>query len=127
MKKILLSVLITLCSLISYSQNVFQKAYDASIGTREDVNSPVEWYVKNKEVDIVICYEDDKVKIFADETKTYRSIKVVKDNEDYTNWLMVDDNGLKCFLSVGVHKETKLSYLKIEYVDTVILYFTKPN
>jgi len=35
MKKILLSVLITLCSLISYSQNVFQKAYDASIGTRE--------------------------------------------------------------------------------------------
>ena len=127
MKKILLSVLITLCSLISYSQNVFQKAYDASIGTREDVNSPVEWYVKNKEVDIVICYEDDKVKIFADETKTYRSIKVVKDNEDYTNWLMVDDKGLKCFLSVGVHKETKLSYLKIEYVDTVILYFTKPN
>ena len=111
MKKILLSVLITLCSLISYSQNVFQKAYDASIGTREDVNSPVEWYVKNKEVDIVICYEDDKVKIFADETKTYRSIKVVEDNEDYTNWLMVDDKGLKCYLYVGVHKETKLSYL----------------
>jgi hypothetical protein len=127
MKKILLSVLITLCSLISYSQNVFQKAYDASIGTREDVNSPVEWYVKNKEVNIVICYEDDKVKIFADETKTYRSIKLIEDNEEYTNWLMVDDKGLKCFLSVGVHKETKLSYLKIEYVDTVILYFTKPN
>ncbi len=127
MKKILLSVLITLCSLISYSQNVFQKAYDASIGTREDVSSPVEWYVKNKEVDILICYEDDKVKIFADETKIYRSIKVVEDNEDYTNWLMVDDKGLKCYLSVGVHKETKLSYLKIEYVDTVILYFTKPN
>ena len=127
MKKILLSVLITLCSLISYSQNVFQKAYDASIGTREDVNSPVEWYVKNKEVNIVICYEEDKVKIFADETKTYRSIKLIEDNEEYTNWLMVDDKGLKCFLSVGVHKETKLSYLKIEYVDTVILYFTKPN
>ena len=83
--------------------------------------------VKNKEVDIVICYEDDKVKIFADETKTYRSIKVVEDNEDYTNWLMVDDKGLKCYLYVGVHKETKLSYLKIEYVDAVILYFTKPN
>jgi hypothetical protein len=127
MKKILLSVLIILCSLISYSQNVFQKAYDASIGTREDVNSPVEWYVKNKEVNIVICYEDDKVKIFADETKTYRSIKLIEDNEEYTNWLMVDDKGLKCYLSVGVHKETKLSYLKIEYVDTVILYFTKPN
>jgi hypothetical protein len=127
MKKILLSVLITLCSLISYSQNVFQKAYDASIGTREDVNSPVEWYIKNKEVDIVICYEDDKVKIFADETKTYRSIKLIEDNEEYTNWLMVDDKGLKCYLSVEVHKETKLSYLKIEYVDTVILYFTKPN
>ena len=127
MKKIFLSVLITLCSLISYSQNVFQKAYDASIGTREDVNSPVEWYVKNKEVNIVICYEDDKVKIFADETKTYRSIKLIEDNEEYTNWLMVDDKGLKCYLSVGVHKETKLSYLKIEYVDTVILYFTKPN
>ena len=127
MKKILLSVLITLCSLISYSQNVFQRAYDASIGTREDVNSPVEWYVKNKEVNIVICYEDDKVKIFADETKTYRSIKLIEDNEEYTNWLMVDDKGLKCYLSVGVHKETKLSYLKIEYVDTVILYFTKPN
>ena len=75
MKKILLSVLITLCSLISYSQNVFQKAYDASIGTREDASSPVEWYVKNKEVDILICYENDKVKIFADETKTYRLIK----------------------------------------------------
>jgi hypothetical protein len=76
---------------------------------------------------IVICYEDDKVKIFADETKTYRSIKLIEDNEEYTNWLMVDDKGLKCYLSVGVHKETKLSYLKIEYVDTVILYFTKPN
>ena len=31
------------------------------------------------------------------------------------------------FLSVGVHKETKLSYLKIEYTDVVILYFTKQN
>ena len=40
---------------------------------------------------------------------------------------MVDDKGLKCYLYVGVHKETKLSYLKIEYVDAVILYFTKPN
>jgi len=127
MKKLVLSVLITLCSLISYSQNVFQKAYDASIATREDVSSPLEWYVKNKEVDILICYEDDKVKIFADETKTYRSIKLVVDNQDVTTWLMADDKGLKCHLSVGVHKETKLSYLKIEYVDAVILYLTKPN
>ena len=127
MKKLLLSVLITLCSLISYSQNVFQKAYDASIATREDVSSPLEWYVKNKEVDILICYEDDKVKIFADETKTYRSIKLVLDNQDVTTWLMVDEKGLKCHLSVGVHQETKLSYLKIEYVDAVILYLTKPN
>jgi len=127
MKKLVLSVLITLCSLISYSQNVFQKAYDASIATREDVSSPLEWYVKNKEVDILICYEDDKVKIFADETKTYRSIKLVVDNQDVTTWLMADDKGSKCHLSVGVHKETKLSYLKIEYVDAVILYLTKPN
>lgn len=127
MKKLLLSVLITLCSLISYSQNVFQKAYDASIATREDVNSPLEWYAKNKEVDILICYEDDKVKIFADETKTYRSIKLVVDNQDVTTWLMVDEKGTKCHLSVGVHQETKLSYLKIEYVDAVILYLTKPN
>ena len=77
--------------------------------------------------DLVRALRLSKVKIFADETKTYRSIKLIEDNEEYTNWLMVDDKGLKCYLSVGVHKETKLSYLKIEYVDTVILYFTKPN
>jgi hypothetical protein len=41
--------------------------------------------------------------------------------------LMLDENGKKCNAEIGFHQETKLYYLKIEYTDTVILYFTTPN
>ena len=72
MKKIFLSVLLTLCSLIIFSQPVFYKAYDISFGTREDNDSAIEWIVKNKEVQILIAYEDDKIKVYANETQIYR-------------------------------------------------------
>jgi hypothetical protein len=127
MKKIFLSVLITLCSLISISQPVFQKAYDGSFGVRQDVNSPVEWYEKNKTVDILICFEDDKITIFSKETQIYRLLKQVDEDKNCITWLMVDEKGLKCNVNSGLHQETKLLYLKIEYSDAVILYFTKPN
>jgi hypothetical protein len=42
-------------------------------------------------------------------------------------WLMVNEKGLKCNVNSGLHQETQLLYLKIEYSDAVILYFTKPN
>lgn len=127
MKKILLSVLITLCSLISISQPVFQKAYDGSFGIRQDANSPVEWYEKNKTLDILICFEDDKITIFSKETQVYRLLKQVDEDKNGVTWLMVDEKGLKCNVKSGLHQETQLLYLKIEYSDAVILYFTKPN
>jgi hypothetical protein len=127
MKKILLSVLLTLCSLIIFSQPVFYKAYDISFGTREDADSKIEWIVKNKEVQILIAYEDDKIKVYANETQIYRLVKQVSDLETSSTWLMLDENGKKCNAEIGFHKETKLYYLKIEYTDTVILYFTTPN
>ena len=127
MKKIFLSVLITLFSLISISQPVFQKAYDGSFGVRQDVNSPVEWYEKNKTLDILICFEDDKITIFSKETQIYRLLKQVDEDKNGITWLMVDEKGLKCNVNSGLHQETKLLYLKIEYSDAVILYFTKPN
>lgn len=127
MKNLLLTFLLTLCSLTFYSQPVFFKAYDISFGTRVDAQSQIEWIVKNKEVQILIAYEDDKIKVYANETQIYRMVKQVTSFENSTTWLMLDENGKKCNAEIGIHQETKLYYLKIEYTDTVILYFTIPN
>jgi hypothetical protein len=127
MKNLLLTFLLTLCSLTFYSQPVFYKAYDISFGTRQDIDSQVEWIVKNKEVQILIAYEDDKIKVYANETQIYRMVKQVSSFENSTTWLMLDENGKKCNVEIGFHSETKLHYTKIEYTDTVILYFTIPN
>jgi hypothetical protein len=127
MKKIFLTFLLIVSFLTIYSQPVFYKAYDISFGTREDLDSPIEWIVKNKEVQILIAYEDDKIKVYANETQIYRMVKQVSSFENSTTWLMLDENGKKCNAEIGFHSETKLHYTKIEYTDTVILYFTIPN
>ena len=127
MKSIILGVTALFASVTAISQPVFQKAYDVSLGTRKDESSQVEWVAKNQVVDILICYEDDKITVYSKEKQTYRLINPTYSNDDYTTWLMIDEKGLKCYASSGVHAETSLMYLKIEYVDVIILYLTKPN
>ena len=103
MKKLFLTFLLIVSFLTIYSQPVFYKAYDISVGTREDFDSQVEWIVKNKEVQILIAYEDDKIKVYANETQIYRMVKQVTSFENSTTWLMLDENGKKCNAEIGFH------------------------
>ena len=114
-------------SVTALAQPLFQKGYDLSLAVRKDESSPPEWITKNQVVDVLICYEDDKITVYSKETQIYRMINKVSETEDFATWLMIDGKGLKCHATSGVHRETSLLFLKIEYVDTVILYLTRPN
>jgi hypothetical protein len=130
MKSFLVGVMALITSMTALGQEgqpVFQKAYDLSMGTRADINSQIEWIAKNQAADVLICYEDDKITVYSKETQTYRVINKTYETDDYATWLAVDKNGRRCTTSAGIHAETKLLFLRIEYVDTVIVYLTKPN
>lgn len=127
MKSLLVGVMALISSMTALGQPVFQKGYDLSMGTRKDIETQIEWVTKNQAVDILICYADEKITIYSKETQTYRTINKTFENDDYATWLAVDQNGLKCSASVGRHAKTNLTYLRIEYLDTIIVYLTNPN
>jgi hypothetical protein len=127
MKKILILTIILFNSIISYSQSSFQRGYEMSVGLREEVTDTVVWIIENKETDVLIAYDTDKITIFSGKTQIYRNIKPLLSNEQTSTWLMVDNDGGKCHVEFGIYSEKKIMYLKIEYIDTIIIYLTKPN
>jgi len=69
MKSFILGVMAFFSSVTALAQPLFQKGYDLSLAVRKDESSPPEWITKNQVVDVLICYEDDKITVYSKETQ----------------------------------------------------------
>ena len=125
MKKFILSILLFLSTLLSFSQEVgFARATEFYIG-RRDVNQEIIWNGTPSVVDILIKLEDDKVTIFSKEVQVYRVVAKIRDEESIITYRMLDLNGINCNFHMGPSETQGKIFIAIEYSDYAWMYLTK--
>jgi hypothetical protein len=78
MKKLLLTLLITLTSLVSFAQeSLFGKAYEFHFG-KVSYNDEIEWIRKPTPVDIMVQFNNGEIIIFSEEHQVYQIIYIRK-------------------------------------------------
>jgi hypothetical protein len=125
MKKFILSTLLVLSSLFSFSQEVgFARATELYTGYR-DTNQEIVWNGSPTTVDILIKLENDKVTIFSQQMQVYRVVTKLRDEESIITYRMVDLNGVNCNFHMGPSDTQGKIFIFIEYNDYVWMYLTE--
>jgi hypothetical protein len=126
MKKLLfLLLLVSFTSLFSQeSKIVYLRAQSASMGVRQDENSPVsEWIVDGKEVNILVELHQTKVVIYSNTTQNYYVVNAVDAAEGSSRWLCKDKDGKSCYVLMVFKEEyPDLITIAVEYNDLVWFY-----
>lgn len=126
MKKFILSTLLVLSTLFSFSQEVgFARAHEFTIGQRDFSTNEIVWNGTPTVVDILIKLEDDKVTIFSKEQQIYRVVAKIRDEESIITYRMLDSNGISCNFHMGSSGTEGSIYIAIEYSDYAWMYLTK--
>jgi len=125
MKKFILSLVLVVSSLLSFSQEIgFARATELYTGYR-DTNQEIVWNGSPTTVDILIKLEDDKVTIFSQQTQIYRVVGKLHDEDSYITYRMVDLQGGNCNFHMGPSETQGYIYIAIEYNDYAWMYLTK--
>jgi hypothetical protein len=127
MKKYLISFIFVIFTTLSFSQPLFHKAYNTSVGVRENYQSEITWKIKNESTAILVAYSQDKIEIFSNEIHTFRIIKMINSSDTETVWMSLDEDGIKCLVVAGISQNPETLYLKIEYNDFIVIYLTKSD
>jgi len=125
MKKFILSLVLVVSSLLSFSQEIgFARATELYTGYR-DTNQEIVWNGSSTSVDILIKLEDDKVTIFSQQTQIYRVVGKLHDEDSYITYRMVDLQGGNCNFHMGPSETQGYIFIAIEYNDYAWMYLTK--
>ena len=125
MKKFILSLVLVLSTLLSFSQEVgFAKAVELYTGYR-DTNNEIVWNGSPTSVDILIKLEDDKVTIFSQQTQVYRVVTKLSDKDSYITYRMLDSQGGNCNFHMGPSETQGYIFIAIEYNDYAWMYLTE--
>jgi len=125
MKKFILSLVLVVSSLLSFSQEIgFARATELYTGYR-DTNQEIVWNGCPTTVDILIKLEDDKVTIFSQQTQIYRVVGKLHDEDSYITYRMVDLQGGNCNFHMGPSETQGYIFIAIEYNDYAWMYLTK--
>ncbi|CAB4129786.1 hypothetical protein UFOVP117_100 [uncultured Caudovirales phage] len=125
MKKFILSLVLVLSTLLSFSQEVgFARATELYTGYRDE-NQEIVWNGSPSSVDILIKLEDDKVTIFSQQTQVYRVVGKIRDEDSYITYRMLDSQGGNCNFHMGPSETQGYIFIAIEYNDYAWMYLTK--
>lgn len=122
---LLLFLLVSFTSLFAQQSNiVYLRAHNASMGVRQDENSPVtEWIVDGKEVNILVELHQNKVIIYSNTTQNYYVINQVENGDDSKRWLCRDKDAKSCYVAMYYNKDyPSLITLAVEYNDLIWFY-----
>jgi len=125
MKKFILSLVLVVSSLLSFSQEIgFARATELYTGYR-DTNQEIVWNGSPTTVDILIKLEDDKVTIFSQHMQVYRVVAKLRDEESIITYRMLDSDGVNCNFHMGPSETQGFIFIAIEYSDYAWMYLTK--
>lgn len=125
MKKFILTFLVMITSLVTFSQDIkFARANSVLLGSK-NTNSEVTWS-EAQDCDLLVKIEQSKVTIYSDKIQEYRVINTMEQQDDYAKWLMSDSRGVNCWFYMGVTEDGQY-FVGIEYNDYVWFYLITPQ
>lgn len=121
MKKLILTLVLSLLTIISFSQ-VWARAVSLTIGVRDDAYSKFTWgETKQLSGEILVKFDNQEVTIYTEEIQFYQTLKPEYFTEDGNGsyWFAVDEERKRCKLYM-YNKGGNV--IMIEYDDVCIIY-----
>jgi hypothetical protein len=123
MKKLILTLLITLSSLVSFAQEpLFGRAYEFHLG--EVITDEIHWIQKPKPVDIVVQLNDHEIIIYSEEHQVYQIVTEMGRKGDTVMWKAIDKRGNYCWIFLTVLDDISAA-LTIRYDDYAWMYICR--
>ena len=123
MKKFILSVLLVISTLLTFSQDIaFARAHQFTIGKRDFSTNEIVWNGTPSSCDILIKLEDSKVTIYSNQKQEYRVVNKLAETKDGVQYRMLDANGISCNFYIGPIANSSLIFIAIEYNDYSWMY-----
>lgn len=98
MKKLILTLLITLTSLVSFAQEpLFGRAYQFQLGMI-DINDDIQWIANPTPVDILIQVNKGEMIIYSEEHQVYQIVSTMGSQNGTTMYKAMDKRGIYCYL-----------------------------
>jgi hypothetical protein len=123
MKKFILSTLLVISTLLTYSQDVaFARAHQFTIGKRDFSTNEIVWNGTSTSCDILIKLEGNRVTIYSNQKQEYRVVTKLVETEDGVQYRMLDANGTSCNFYMGPITNSTSIFIAIEYNDYSWMY-----
>jgi hypothetical protein len=124
MKKFILSVLLVISTLLTFSQDIaFARAHQFTIGKRDYSTNQIVWNGTPTSCDILIKLEDNKVTIYSNQKQEYRVVAKLVETEDGVQYRMLDANGTSCNFYMGPIANSQSVFIAVEYNDFSWMYY----
>jgi hypothetical protein len=123
MKKLILTLIVTLSSLGLFSQStLMSRAYHSFYG--EIVDTRIEWIRDQPYIDILVDFGTDAITVFSEERQVYRIIRETGSWEGTVVWKAMDNYNRFCFLYV-TDLDPKTVSLTIRYDEYAWAYICR--
>jgi hypothetical protein len=121
MKKLILTLVLSLLTIISFSQ-VWARAVSLTIGVRDDAYSKFTWgETKKLSGDILVKFDAQEITIYTEDIQFYQTLKHEYFTEDGNGsyWYAVDEDRKRCKVYL-YYKNGDI--VMVEYDDACIIY-----
>jgi len=122
MKKLLITLLIGVCSLVTYSQPVFAKSNTVAVGIK-NTSGTFDWGTPQVTSDILIKIESVEINVYSkvhQQYFLYSDVNELNDN-DTAGWMAYDKEGERCRIYL-LRNDVGETFLMVEYNDVEWIY-----
>lgn len=124
MKKFILSVLLVISTLLTFSQDIaFARAHQFTFGKRDFSTNEIVWNGTPNTCDILIKLEQTKVTIYSNQIQEYRVVTKLAETKDGVQYRMLDANGTNCNFYMGPIANSSSIFIAVEYNDYSWMYY----
>ena len=124
MKKLILTLLITLSSLVSFTQeSLMGRAYQFYLG-EINYEDEIEWVKGPSAVDILVQFNDHEIIIYSEEHQVYQIVTEMGRKGDTVMWKAIDKRGNYCWVFLTVLDDISAA-LTIRYNDYAWMYICR--
>ena len=124
MKKFILSTLLVISTLLTFSQDIaFARAHQFTIGKRDFSTNEIVWNGTSTSCDILIKLEGNRVTIYSNQKQEYRVVAKLVETEDGVQYRMLDANGTSCNFYMGPIANSLSVFIAVEYNDFSWMYY----
>jgi len=127
MKKLILTLLITLSSLVSFAQEpLIGRAYEFHFG-RISYSDEIEWVRTPTSVDIIVQFNKGELIIYSEEHQVYQITKEMGRKDETIMWEATDKRGNTCWIFVTIAEDYYRGQIAItiRYSDYAWMYICR--